>query len=61
MNNLLKRSAILYLGVSFFLYLGGSFVGLSFNPADWEEGVRFVLWVVSVICTFFLIPFMKDE
>lgn len=61
MNNLLKRTVIIYLCVSFFLYLGGSFVGLSFNPADWEEGVRLVLWFVSVISTIFFMTFKNDE
>jgi hypothetical protein len=59
MNNLLKRTAITYSCVCFFLYLGGSFVGLSFNPADWEEGVRLVLWLVSVISTIFFMTFQE--
>lgn len=61
MNKLFKHTVITYSCVSLFLYLGGSFVGLSFNPAVWEEGVRLVLWIVSVICTVFLMTFMKDE
>jgi hypothetical protein len=51
-----KYSTEPFLVIIFFpslFYLTGSFISLSFNPENWEHGLRFGFSIALIICLIF--------